>query len=43
MRKLVTKNWVYLSPGLVSGVGGGGRPLKLHVLFGGIVVRRFKC
>ena len=44
MRKLVTKDWVHVSPGLVSGVGGKrGRPMKLDILFTGIVVGRSKC
>ena len=32
-----------MSPGLVSGDEGVAVLLKLHVLFGGIVVGSFKC
>ena len=30
LRKLVTNDWVYVPPGLVSGGRGVGDPLKLH-------------
>ena len=48
LRKLVTKDWVHVSPGLsgAGGRGGGGecgRPMKSDILFWGIVVGRFKC
>ena len=42
--KFVTRNWVHVPPGLVSGGGGKcGRPLKLNTPFWEIVVGRFKC
>ena len=32
--EIVTKDWVHVSPGLVSGSGGGcGRPMKLDIRF----------
>ena len=44
LRKFVTKDWVHVSPGLVLGVEGKRRrPMKLDILFIGIVVGRSKC
>ena len=46
LRKLVTKDWAHVFPGLVSGCGGGGkygRPMKLDIRFWGIVIGRFNA
>ena len=38
LRTLVTNDWVYVPPGLVSGGRGVGDPLKLHLLFLGLLL-----
>lgn len=43
MTKLVTKGWVHVSLGLVSGGGRVESRVKLHVLFGGIIFGKFIC
>ena len=39
LRKLVTKNWVHISPVLDSESGGGWGSLKFHILFGRLLLR----
>ena len=42
--KLVTKDWVHVSPGLISGGGGKVREVdEIRYTFFVIVVGRFKC
>ena len=44
LRKLVTKDWVHVSPRIVS--RGGEKvweAVEIGYIFGGIVIGRFKC